>query len=120
MDEEHRDLARPEGARRVRTSSVIGGVEEIVRAHQRPEPVSRLAVEARHHRDPPIVSGLSVGENVRPHAVEVADFWLSLGLAIGLEHGREAQQLLGLIEANEEEMAELAHDARAFLEKALA
>ena len=46
-------------------------------------------------------------ENVRPHAVEVADYWLSLGLAIGLEHASEAQRLLGLIEANEEEMAEL-------------
>ena len=45
-------------------------------------------------------------ENVRPHAVEVAGYWLSLGLAIGLEHASEAQRLLGLIEANEEEMAE--------------
>jgi hypothetical protein len=59
-------------------------------------------------------------ENVRPHAVEVADYWLSLGLAIGLEHASEAQRLLGLIEANEEEMAELSHDADAFLEEALA
>ena len=59
-------------------------------------------------------------ENVRPHAVEVAGYWLSLGLAIGLEHASEAQRLLGLIEANEEEMAELSHDADAFLEEALA
>ena len=59
-------------------------------------------------------------ENVRPHAVEVADYWLSLGLVIGLEHASEAQRLLGLIEANEEEMAELSHDADAFLEEALA
>ncbi len=59
-------------------------------------------------------------QDVRPHAVELADFWLALGLAIGLEHASEAQQLLGLIEANEEKMADLSHDARAFLEKALA
>ncbi|MFI5259283.1 MAG: hypothetical protein ACHQ01_06715 [Candidatus Limnocylindrales bacterium] len=58
-------------------------------------------------------------ESARPHAVEVANFWLSLGIAIGLEHGSEAQQLLGLIEANGEKMAELSHDARAFLEEAL-
>ena len=59
-------------------------------------------------------------ESAQPHAVEVADYWLSLGLAIGLEHASEAQRLLGLIEANEEEMAELSHDAGAFLEEALA
>ena len=59
-------------------------------------------------------------ENAQPHAVEVVNFWLALGIAIGLEHGSEAQQLLGLIEANGEKMAELSHDARAFLEEALA
>jgi hypothetical protein len=59
-------------------------------------------------------------EEVRPHALETADYWLSLGLAIGLEHPAEALRLLGLIEANEEELAELSHDARAFLEEALA
>ena len=58
-------------------------------------------------------------EAVRPHALETADYWLSLGLAIGLEHPAEAQQLLALIEANEEEVAELSHDATAFLEEAL-
>ena len=59
-------------------------------------------------------------ENARPHAVEVANFWLALGIAIGLEHVNEAQLLLGMIEANEEKMADLSHDARAFLEEALA
>jgi hypothetical protein len=59
-------------------------------------------------------------ESAQPHALEVANFWLSLGIAIGLEHAGEAQQLLGLIEANGEKMAELSHDARAFLEEALA
>ena len=58
-------------------------------------------------------------ENAQPHALEVANFWLSLGIAIGLEHVNEAQKLLGLIEANEEKMADLSHDARAFLEEAL-
>ena len=59
-------------------------------------------------------------ENAQPHAVEVANYWLSLGIAIGLEHASEAQQLLGLIQANGEKMAELSHDARAFIEEALA
>lgn len=55
-------------------------------------------------------------EEVRPHALETADYWLSLGLAIGLEHRPEAQRLLGLIEANEDELTELSHDASAFIE----
>lgn len=58
-------------------------------------------------------------EEVRPHALETADYWLSLGLAIGLEHPAEAQRLLGLIEADEEELAELSHDADAFVTEAL-
>ena len=70
------------------------------------------------HRAMRVFGGLP--ENAESHAVEVASFWLSLGIVIGLEHGSEAQQLLGLIEANGEKMAELSHDARAFIEEALA
>ncbi len=60
-----------------------------------------------------------IPEDVRPHALETADYWLSLGLVIGLEHAIEAQRLLGLIEANQDELAELSHDASVFVEEVL-
>ena len=60
-----------------------------------------------------------IPEDVRPHALETADYWLSIGLAIGLEHRAKAHRLLALIEANEAERAELSGDASAFLEEAL-
>ena len=59
-------------------------------------------------------------EEVRPHALETADYWLSVGLAIGLEHPAAARRLLALIEAEEVERAALAGDAAAFLQEALA
>jgi hypothetical protein len=58
-------------------------------------------------------------EGVRPHALETADYWLSVGLAIGLEHPRRAQRLLELIEAEEIERAALTDDASDFLAEAL-
>jgi hypothetical protein len=58
-------------------------------------------------------------EDVRPHALEVADYWLSLGLAIGLERPHQARRLLELIEADESERVALAEDAAAFVEEAL-
>ena len=58
-------------------------------------------------------------EEARPQALETGEYWLGLGLLIGIEHPAEAQRLLGLIEANEEELAELSHDASVFLEEAL-
>ena len=61
-----------------------------------------------------------VPEEVRPHALETADYWLSVGLAIGLEHPASARRLLALIEAEEIERAALAEDAAAFLQEALA
>ncbi len=61
-----------------------------------------------------------VPEEVRPHALETADYWLSVGLAIGLEHPASARRLLALIEAEEVERAALAEDAAAFLREALA
>ena len=56
---------------------------------------------------------------VRPHALETADYWLSVGLVIGLEHPRQAQRLLELIEAEEIERAALTDDAIDFLAEAL-
>ena len=58
-------------------------------------------------------------EDVRPQALETADYWLSVGLALGLERPADARRLLALIEAEEAERAGLAEDATAFLEDAL-
>ena len=61
-----------------------------------------------------------VPEEARPHTLETADYWLSVGLTIGLEHPAAARRLLALIEAEEVERAALAEDAAAFLQEALA
>jgi len=58
-------------------------------------------------------------EEVRPHALETADYWISVGLTIGLEHPQKARRLRELIEAEESERAALAEDATAFIEEAL-
>jgi len=58
-------------------------------------------------------------EEVRPHALEMADYWISVGLAIGLERPSQARRLLELIEAEEAERAALAEGAAAFLDEAL-
>jgi hypothetical protein len=59
-------------------------------------------------------------EDVRPHALETADCWISVGLSIGLERPHQARRLLELVEAEEAERAALAEDAAAFLDEALA
>ena len=59
-------------------------------------------------------------EDVRPHAFETADDWISVGLTIGLERPHQARQLLELIEGEEAERAALAEDAANFLDEALA
>jgi len=59
-------------------------------------------------------------EEVRPHALETADYWISVGLTIGLERPHQARRLLELIEAEEAERAALEGDAADFLEEALA
>jgi hypothetical protein len=59
-------------------------------------------------------------EEVRPHALETADYWISVGLTIGLERPHQARQLLELIEAEEPERVALEEDAAAFLDEALA
>jgi hypothetical protein len=60
-----------------------------------------------------------VPEDVRPYVLETADYWISVGLTIGLERDHQARQLLELIEAEEIERAALAQDAAAFVEEAL-
>ena len=59
-------------------------------------------------------------EEARARALEAADYWLSVGLVIGLERPAEAGRLLVLIEANEVERAALSDDGAGFLEEALA
>jgi hypothetical protein len=58
-------------------------------------------------------------EEARPNALETADYWISVGLTIGLERPHQARQLLELIEAEEVERAALADDAAAFLDEAM-
>jgi hypothetical protein len=58
-------------------------------------------------------------EETRPHVLETADYWISVGLTIGLERPHQARRLLELIEVEESERATLAEDAAAFIEEAL-
>ena len=59
-------------------------------------------------------------EEARAHALETADYWLSVGIVIGLERPHQARELLALIEADESERAALIDDAAAFVDEALA
>ena len=59
-------------------------------------------------------------EESRAHALETADYWLSVGITLGLERPNQARELLALIEADEAERAALVDDAAAFVEEALA
>ena len=58
-------------------------------------------------------------EDVHPVLMETADYWLSLGLAIGTEHPEMASRLLRLIETEEPELVELSADAEHFVAEAL-
>jgi hypothetical protein len=58
-------------------------------------------------------------EDLHPVLMETADYWLSLGLAIGTARPEAAAQLLRLIETEEPERAELTADADDFIEEAL-
>jgi hypothetical protein len=58
-------------------------------------------------------------DEARPHALETADYWLSVGLVIGIERPTEASRLLELIEADETERAALSGDGTTFLAEAL-
>ena len=59
-------------------------------------------------------------DELRPHVLETADYWISVGLTLGLERPHQARRLLELIEAEEAERAALVEDAAAFIEEALA
>src|SRR3979411_121309 len=50
-------------------------------------------------------------DDIPANLLETADYWLSLGLVIGLRDPVQAQQLLQVIEANEAERGELERDA---------
>ena len=60
-----------------------------------------------------------IPEELRSHVLETADYWISVGLTIGLERPHQARRLLELIEVEESERAILAEDAAAFIEEAL-
>jgi hypothetical protein len=61
-----------------------------------------------------------IPEELRSQVLETADYWISVGLTIGLERPHQARRLLELIEVDESERATLADDAAAFVEEALA
>jgi hypothetical protein len=56
-------------------------------------------------------------DEIHPLMLETADYWLALGLAMGLEHPDQASALLALIESNDDGRRALAADARAFIEE---
>jgi len=59
-------------------------------------------------------------EESRAHALETADYWLSVGITLGVERPQRARDLLALIEADEAERGALLDDATAFVDEALA
>jgi hypothetical protein len=50
-------------------------------------------------------------EDSHANILETADYWLSLGLALGLRDPHRASELLNVIEAHEPERGELSRDA---------
>jgi len=50
-------------------------------------------------------------DDVHANLLETADYWLSLGLVLGLREPDQARQLLNVIEAHEAERGELERDA---------
>jgi hypothetical protein len=50
-------------------------------------------------------------DDVHANLLETADYWLSLGLVLGLRDPAQARQLLQVIEAHEAERGELERDA---------
>jgi hypothetical protein len=51
--------------------------------------------------------------------LETADYWLTVGIALGIGSPAAAERLLRLIEVDDSERAELDRDATAFGEEAL-
>jgi len=60
-----------------------------------------------------------VEEAQRAVLLETADFWLRLGLVIGIEHVDEAKRLLDLSQEEVGERAELLTDAEEWLAEAI-
>ena len=58
-------------------------------------------------------------EDIHAVLMETADYWLSLGLAIGTEQPETARRLLRLIETDEPELVELSADAQQFVAESL-
>ena len=58
-------------------------------------------------------------EELHPLLLETADYWLSLGLAVGVQDPEAAARLLRVIEAVGAEREELAVDARHFVAEVL-
>jgi len=58
-------------------------------------------------------------EDIHAVLMETADYWLSLGLAIGTELPEMARRLLRLMETDEPELVELNADAQHFVAEAL-
>ena len=58
-------------------------------------------------------------EEVHPVLMETADYWLSLGLAIGTELPEMARRLLRLMETDEPDLVQLSADAQHFVGEAL-
>ena len=50
-------------------------------------------------------------DHIHSNLLETADYWLSLGLVLGLRDPAQARQLLQVIEAHEAERGELERDA---------
>jgi len=50
-------------------------------------------------------------DEIHANLLETADYWLSLGLVLGLRDPHQARQLLEVIKANEAECGELERDA---------
>ena len=56
-------------------------------------------------------------EDIHANLLETADYWLSLGLALGLNDQDRARRLLHLIEHQEAERGELQRDAAALIDE---
>lgn len=54
-------------------------------------------------------------DEIHANLLETADYWLSVGLVLGLREPDQAQQLLEVIEAYEAERGELARDAKSLI-----
>ena len=54
-------------------------------------------------------------DDIHANLLETADYWLSLGLVLGLRDPAQAHQLLQVIEAHEAERGELERDANGLI-----